>query len=313
MQVINIIIPVFVIIALGFMLRRYNFLSEITVAGLNRLVYYVGLPTLLFYKIASSTYDIQTAGKTYLVVTGGMFICLFVALIVALVLRLPLSSAGTFIQGSYRGNLAYIGLPVIFYCFQHLPESRNSNAQTIAVLVLGMMVPLYNVASVSILLISRHNFDRNCFKRIIRSLLTNPLLISCVAGIVYSVCYDTLPPAIARTTASIGQMALPLALLAIGATMAAEKVTGHFKPAVLSSLVKTLISPIAGLILAKMLSLSPDETAIAMIFLACPTAIASYTLTTEIGGNPKLAASIVIISTLLAAVSLSVVVAMVQV
>ncbi|MCK4999330.1 MAG: AEC family transporter [Anaerohalosphaera sp.] len=309
MHVINIITPVFVIIAIGFVLRRYNFLSETTVTGLNRLTYYVGLPALLFYKIASSTYDLQTAGKTYLVVIGGMFVCLIVAMIIAYVMRLPFSSSGTFIQGACRGNLAYIGLPIVFYSFQHLPAMQSQHAQTIAVLVLAMTVPVYNVLSVSVLLISRHTFDRKCIKRIIRSLLTNPLLISCIAGMVYSVCFDSMPAALSRTTSSIGQMALPLALLAIGAAMVAEKVTGNILPALVSSLIKTLVSPVAGVILAKMLNLSPDETAVALIFLACPTAIASHTLTTEIGGNPKLAASIVILSTLLAAVSLSVAVA----
>ena len=310
MNVINTIAPIFLIIALGMLLRAKRFLSDDLVKGLNRLVYWVGLPTLLFYKIATSSHDLQTAGRTYLVVILGMFACLLVAMIAAFITRVPFSSLGTFCQGAYRGNLAYIGLVVLVYSFASSPPPQRQQAETIGALVLGMIVPVYNILSVTVLLISRHNMGRGVIKKIAKGILTNPLLISSVAGILYSLTGSQLPVAFDRTFAAIGNMALPLALLGIGATLITEKVQGHITPAIISSLIKTAIAPIAGFFIAKMLCLTPDETRIALIFLACPTAIASYTLTTEIGGNPKLAAAIVVISTIFAIVSLSAVLAM---
>lgn len=310
MNVINTIAPIFLMIALGMLLRAKRFLSADLVKGLNRLVYWIGLPTLLFYKIATSTYDLQTAGRTYLVVILGMLACLIVAIVAALVTRVPFSSFGTFCQGAFRGNLAFIGLVVIVYSFASAPADQSSNAQAIGAIVLAMTVPVYNVLSVTMLLLSRHSLGKGFIKRIVKNVLTNPLVIACVAGIAYSIFLPPLPVAIDRTCAAIGHMALPLALMGIGATLVTEKVQGHLTPAILSSLIKTAIAPIAGFFLAKMLNLSPDETRIALIFLACPTAIASYTLTTEIGGNPKLAAAIVVISTIFATISLSAVLAM---
>lgn len=309
MNVINTIAPVFLTIILGLLLRQRGFLSAELTRGINRLAYWVGLPTLLFYKLASAGFNMQIAGRTYAVVLGGMFTCLVLALIIGILLRIPSETMGTFVQGAYRGNLAFVGFAVIVYSFASYPATERHTAEAIAALVLGMTVPVYNILSVLVLLVSRHSINWNFPKIILKRLLTNPLLISCLAGIAYSMFLPPLPMALARSCQAVGQMALPLALLAIGATLATEKVAGCVTPAIVSSLIKIAAAPIAGLLLAKWLNLNGTETKIALIFLACPTAIASYTLTTEIGGHPKLAAAIVVISTVLAAISLSVVLA----
>lgn len=311
MNVINTIAPIFITITLGLMLRKGGFLSADLVKGINRLAYWIGLPTLLFYKLASASFNFHLAGRTYAVVILGMFTCLIIAVIIGRIMRIPGSSLGTFAQGAYRGNLAFIGFVVIVYLFAQSPDPERQSAEAIAALVLGMTVPVYNITSVLVLLVSRHSIGKDLPKKIARSLLTNPLLISCLAGIAWSLLQLPLPAAIARTCYAIGQMALPLALLGIGATLAVEKVKYHLTPAMIASLIKVAIAPVAGFFIARLLNLNPAETKIALIYLACPTAVASYTLTTEIGGNPKLAAAIVVISTILAALSLSAVLAFV--
>lgn len=307
MHIINTLAPVFLLIALGAVLRKARFISAELVTGLNRLVYWVGLPALLFYKIAMADYDFQTAGKTFLVVFLGMFASIIAAYFIAYLLKVPAASVGTFVQGAYRGNLLYIGLPIIIYSFYG--EQNAEQMQNTAAIVLGFIVPFYNILAVIVLLASQHKIDRHIFAKIFSSVLTNPFFIACVAGIIYSASGLKMPLAAARTIEAVGQMALPLALLAIGATLAYGQIGGRKNFAFAASIIKIALTPIIGLFFTFLFGLGSGETRIALIYLACPTAVLSFIMAENLGGDGKLAAAIVFISTILSVVSLAVVVA----
>ncbi len=310
MNVINTIAPVFLVMAVGAILRRMGFLSAEFVKRLMRLVYWVGLPCLLFYKTAGASYDYQAAGKTFLVVLSGMIACIIAGYVAAFLLRVEGRAIGTFVQGAFRGNLMYVGLTIIIYSFTDSGGFDVGQMETIAVLVLAFIVPLYNIAAVVILLASRHKIGREALVKTLRPIVTNPLLLACIAGILYSVVFPGLPQAVSRTCAAVGQMALPLALLGIGATLVEKRVFafGQGFLALGSSVIKVVVAPATGLAVARLLGLGPGETRIALLFLACPTAISSYVLADQLGGDKGLSAAIVVLSVLLSMVSLSVVV-----
>jgi predicted permease len=307
MHIINTLAPVFLLIVLGVVLRKARFLSAELITGLNRLVYWVGLPALLFYKIAITDYDFQTAGRTFLVVFLGMFASIIAGYFIAYLLKVPAASVGTFVQGSYRGNLLYIGLPIIIYSFYGAQNAAQM--QNTAAIVLGFIVPFYNILAVIVLLAGQHKIDRSIFAKISRSVLTNPLFIACVAGIVYSALSLKIPLVAARTIEAVGQMALPLALLAIGATLAYSRVSGRKNFAFVASIIKVALTPLIGFAIALLIGLGSGETRIALIYLACPTAVLSFIMAENLGGDGKLAAAIVLISTILSVVSLAAIVA----
>lgn len=300
--------PVFLVIGVGACLRRTGFLSAEFVKRLMRLVYWVGLPCLLFYKTAGASYDYQAAGKTFLVVLIGMFACIIVGYIVTFFLRVDGNKAGTFVQGTFRGNLMYVGLPVIIYSFSDSGGFDVGQMETIAVLVLAFIVPVYNITAVVVLLGGQHKLSRHVAGKILGQIMTNPLFLACVAGIGYSTLFPQLPTAVSRTFAAVGQMALPLALLGIGAAIAEKRAFGRGGLALAASLIKIVVAPVAGLAAVKLLGLGPGETRIALLFLACPTAISSYVLADQLDGDKGLSAAIVVISVLLSVVSLSIVV-----
>lgn len=305
MYVINSLAPVFFIVALGFILRRTGFLSSELLAGTNRLVYWVGLPCLLFYKVATADINLTQHGDTWVVVIGGMLISVGLGYLLAALLGLAPRQKGTFIQAGFRGNLAFIGLPVVVYS----SAGANDPSATIAVLVLAGAVPIYNAASVWVLLASHHRFGAHAFYRIFRGLITNPLIIGCVAGGVYAWTDLRLAPALGRTFESIGQMALPLALLGIGGTLRLGHVRSNLRDVTLAALIKVAAAPLAGILLGWLLALSGPEWRVAMTFLACPTAAASYVMADQMGGDGQLAAAAVALSTLLSILSLSLVIA----
>ena len=313
MHIINTIAPVFLLIALGLMLRLGRFISDDFAKSLNRLAYWVGLPCLLFYKVALSDNDFASAGKTFAVVFGATMAAVAVAYLTAFVMRIPVASWGTFVQGAYRGNLAYVGLVVVIYSLssvsstdpQYAAYARSTKA--IAILLMAMVVPFYNVFSVTVLLLSKHQVDRGIFVRVFRDVITNPLIIACVCGLVYSFFFDSLPFAFARSLEALGQMSLPIALMSIGASLVGEKIVcENFKPAVAASFIKVLVAPVAGYAIARAIGLGTGEMLVAMVMLASPTAVASYVMTQEIGGNAQMSARIVVISTILSAASLAI-------
>lgn len=308
MHVINTVIPVFLVIALGAYLRKREFFTAEFVSGLNRLVYWIGLPCLLFYKIASAPYDFQRAWETYVVVLAGTFACIAAGYVLSFFLRLSSIETGTLVQGVFRGNLLYIGIPVIVYSFTNSSGFDAAKMETTAILVLALMVPVYNITAVIVLLVGRHKIDRYVPVKIIREIVTNPILISSMFGILYSIFFAELPLAVSRSCKAIGQIALPLALFGVGSALVREKVAGRWTPVVTASLVKILLAPVVGWLVAEMIGLGAGETRIALLFLACPTATVSYIFAVQFGGEKQLAAVLVVVSTVLSILSLSLVV-----
>jgi len=308
MHVFNTLAPVFLIIALGAVLVRTKFLSHESVNHLNRLTYWVGLPALLFYKIANAEYRGGTVMDIFLVVIIGMVGVLILGYLIAWLLRVPTSSIGTFVQAAFRGNLAFIGLPVLIYTSPDRFDLNGQNLETLGILVIAPMVPIYNLLSVIVLLVSQQKSEWRSIKTFLQPMITNPLVIASVLGGVFAVFGWPLPLAISRTGEAIGQMALPLALISTGGALAATEQRGEVKSAVAASILKVAAAPIIGFYVTELLGLGAAETRIALIYLACPTAAASYVLTSQIGGDDALAANAVVISTLLAMVSLGVVV-----
>jgi len=308
MHIINTLLPVFLIIALGALLRKTKFVSAEFVAGLNRLVFWIGLPCLLFYKVATAGYDYRLAGRTALVMIIGMLSCTIVAYTVAFIIRIPPRAVGTFVQGTFRGNLYYVGLALIIYSFAGAGSKMSAEMENVAILVIALLVPVYNIGSVIVLLASQHKLDRYVPLKITRQVITNPLFLACAAGVIYSQIFPPLPLVIIRTLSAVGQVSLPLALIGIGAVLAQSKIAGCGKPALAASIIKIAVAPIVGFWAANLMGLGAGETRIVLLFLACPTAVTSYVMAEQLGGDDKLAAAIVVVSTILSIFSLSVVI-----
>jgi predicted permease len=142
-------------------------------------------------------------------------------------------------------------------------------------------------------------------------LVTNPLLLASGLGVAFAAVGFALPLWLHQSVAVVGQMALPLALLCIGGTLVIMPLRGKRTNAFLASLLKIGMTPLLAWPVARWAGLSSDETRIALLFLATPTAAASFTLAGKLGGDEALAASSVVLSTVLSILSLSAVLALV--
>jgi predicted permease len=143
---------------------------------------------------------------------------------------------------------------------------------------------------------------------VFRKVVQNPLLIACVVGLFFSLSGIRIPHTLIRTLRPLGQMALPLALFSIGASFKKGRLFTQLGPATwLAALLKVACMPLIGFILIKLFHFGTVEGRMALIFLACPTAVSSYVMAEQMGADAELAGSTVLLSTILAMPALAIV------
>lgn len=309
MIIVNILAPVIVLVALGAALRASGFSNEAFFKQTNRLVYWVGVPALLFHKTATAVPDLGTAAHAALTLLAGMVAAIVLAYTTGQLLRLPRPQLASFMQAAYRGNLVYIGLPTVLYA---LDAAGNASPATeaLALLAIAPLIPIYNITAVLVLLSANgpvQNSRLDQVTNLLRGVASNPLVLACVTGLAYAYLGPPLPLAVDRSLSAIGQMALPLALLGIGASLRVNAIQEGGFVALAAALLKLVASPLAGYLVARWLGLSGTEMLMALLYLTMPTAALSYVMADQLGADSQLASSAVVISTLLALPAISVV------
>lgn len=295
MQIINVLAPVFLLIALGAVLQKTGFLTPAFLKEANRVTYWLGLPALLFSQLVSSLH--QAAGTERLL--GAMLLTgllvVIAAYLLAWLLRVPAAAQGTFVQGAFRGNLAFVGLPIVF-SLPDTPVVGSLGLHAAAVIVIAPTMVLYNVGGVVALVISQHSFGRAMVWPVIRQLAVTPPLLATLAGIGFAAAGWTLPAAVDKAFKALGEMALPLGLLGVGGSVVTARLGTTWRAPLACAFLKTAGSALLGGLAARWLGLGPAETRLVLIFSAAPTAIVSYTLAVELGGDERLASGTIVLS-----------------
>lgn len=311
-EVSNILLPIVAVIALGAALRNSGFASPQVFRETNRLVYWVALPAFLFYKTAESQLQGAAAVRVFSVLFAGMVLSIALGYLIARLLRLPPRSTSAFVQGGYRSNLAYVGLPIVLLAVASRGGEQAAALQALGVVSIALLTPVYNIVAVLVLLAGREGSRAELparLRELLFRLLTNPLIVSCAAGLVAMALGWKLPTPLRETLATIGDMTTPLALLGIGASLTFATLRQYARNAALAATIKAVGAPLLGLLVARWLGLSASELRMALIFLACPTAAASYVMAQQLGADDGLASNIVILSTFFSVPALAVIVA----
>lgn len=308
-HIIDSLAPVFLLLGFGAFLVRIGFLNQDMLKGMNDLAYWIGLPAFIFYRLATVSLegtDLWPMLTVFLAGTGAAILAGWTAV---RVLGVPAASRGTFVQATFRGNLAFIGLPVVVFAVSGIPGGNVEKTQDLAVLALAPIMVLYNVVAVFVLYASHAGSGAKLLVKTGRQLITNPLIIASVGGILIALAGWQIPLFLGRSLEALSRIALPLALLCIGGSLLIVPVKGSLGSAFTASLLKVAVAPLAGFGVGLVFGIEPWVMLVAVIYLACPTAAASYVLARQLAGDEALAASTVVISTLLSLLSLSVAVA----
>ena len=309
MRILESLLPIALLIVLGAGLLRFRFLDEAVRQGLDRLVYWVALPALIVGVLADAPPPgvLGSAAPMALTLCGATAVVAAIGWLFAKG-SLPRTEAGVFTQAAFRGNLAFVGLPAIGLAVGGGPGGEALLAK--AALVFAPTVVLYNVLSVTVLVAAQHRIDASLPGKMLLTLASNPLLIACGVGLGLWYQEVSLPSVATTTLQLLGKPAATLALISLGAVLASYPVGKRVNAAALASAFKCVATPAVAWGLAMWLGLPTVDRQIVLIFAACPTAVASYVLATQLGGDPGLAAASIVLSTLVSGLSLGVILAM---
>ncbi len=289
---LGITIPIFVVILLGAVLKRIQFITEEFIRVSSNLVFTIGLPASLFFGTAKTDFS-QLANPSHLAVMVTMTLLVFAGSMIASWLHVPeRMDQGVYVQGAFRGNLVIIG---IAFC----TNAFGDKGLALAAMPVAVLVALYNVLSVYVLSASIHGANgKTSFSKVLLGIIKNPLIIGIVAGLVVSVSRLPLPKLLLDTGDYFADLTIPLALLCIGGMMDLSALRVSGSPALGSITWKLIISPLLACALAIPLGIRGTELAVLFFLAASPTAAASFVMTRSMGGNAALAANIVVLSTL---------------
>lgn len=295
------------LVTLGAALLRFGFFDAAFRKGLDRLVYWVALPALIVRVLAEAPPPevVGSARGMVIALCGATLLMTGLAWGVAWAMRLPRASSGVFTQAAFRGNLAFVGLPVIA-----LATGGDTLLLAKAALVFAPTVVLFNVLGVAGLVAAQQRLDWSLPGRMVVSLVTNPLLLACVLGLGLWRSGATLPGVASTTLELLGKPAGPLALISLGGAVASYPVGRHVGVAGVAAGLKCAGVPALVWVLSGWLGLSEADRRVVLILAACPTAVASYVLATQLKGDPALAAATIVISTIASGASLGAVLAL---
>lgn len=289
---IETISPIFLIIALGYTLRRSNYLSEETLDQLNRFTFNFSLPVLVFLNVSRTKEGFFTI-PTFFSILLPTILILVLSSFVGFFLGLRRGRLGTFIQTSLHGNVSYVGLAVLFYMVGEEALRRGS-------LFVGLLIILNNTISIFVLQITSRK-ERNLLKPIVQ-VLSTPVIIATFLGASFSFTHITLPQVLSRSFQILANVALPLALIVIGGNIKADTFGLALYPSFISSLLKVFFLPLTSLPILFFFEIPKMDLLTLTILFACPSAISSYVMAKELGGDPKLASGGITLSTLISPV-----------
>ncbi|HJX74513.1 MAG TPA: AEC family transporter [Candidatus Deferrimicrobiaceae bacterium] len=301
MDILQAVLPVFLVIAIGAAARRFRFLGDPFIDTANMLVYYLLLPALLFYKIGTSNF--REAFNAPLVIGGYAATVATFLLAVFLSRALGISPAerGSFVQGAFRANLAYVGLPIVLSAAGDIGLRKGG-------ILLGFMVPLLNSLAVVALILPHGDGKgraRENARRIGLQLVTNPLILSSFLGIVWSMLKFPLPGLVDNTLEILSSATLPLSLLCLGGSFSFERARSGFRVASLAAGMKTLLLTAIAVALYRWMGLSGQDLRVGVIMMGCPTAVITYVMASQLNGDTDLAGTIIVLSTATSAVTIS--------
>lgn len=291
--------PLFVLILVGYVMRRFGFPGEGFWAGAERLNYYILFPALLFNSLIAAPLDHPALPRLLVAVVLVLLIATAGLLVARRLREWRASRFGVLLQGMLRFN-TYLGLAAVSSLY-------GKEGMLFAAVMLAVLVPTVNVLSVMAL--SADNI--NSVRSLLLPVAKNPLILACAAGAAVNLAGIEPKWGADRLLTMLANTSLPLGLLSVGAALKLDELRGQLGTLVGNSLGRLLLMPVLAFLIAWVLALPTIESAILVLFFALPTAPTAYVLARQLGGDSHLMAGLITFQTLLSAISLLLVMAVV--
>ena len=286
---LNATVPIFLMMILGLFFNKIGWMDEEFANKMNKFVFRIPLPVLLFGDLA--VVDIKEAWDTKFVIF--CFIITLISITIAIGISCLLkdrSIQGEFIQGAYRSSAALLGIAFI--------QNIYGNSGQAPLMIIGS-VPLYNIMAVVVLSFfkpGQKGMDKALIKKTLIGIITNPIIIGIVAGLLWSALKLPMPVILHKAVSSIGGVATPMGLMAMGATFDFGKALSKVKPTVVAAFIMPL---------AVAIGFRREKLIAILVMLGSATTVSSYVMAKNMGHEGVVSSSVVMLTTMCSAFTLT--------
>lgn len=299
-MVLDNLFPVFALLLFGHLLKRVGITHDAFLKTADKLIYYIFFPVLLFWKIGAAASDLIGDPGLYKAAICAVVSVYVLSSLYIKLFKVPAYQAGSFSQSCYRFN-TYIGMAVM------LNALGEDGARQFSILI-GLIIPIINILAVSTL--SWYSEKKVSLPQRVgltaKALISNPLIIACIVGIVYWKFIGGFPVFIDNTFRLASLVTLPLALFSIGGALTLGSMKNHFKLSLVASVFKLVILPLTGYLFLNAFNATGISFKVGMLYFTLPTSTASYILSSQLSSDTQLASAAIALSTLLSVISLTV-------
>ena len=281
--------PLVLLMATGMLIRKVGLVSEDAFRVINRIVFYIGIPTLVFHAVVTDT---TTARWQYaLWVAGSVLVAFLLSLLLARVLTKDPAKRGTLAQAAYRSNDGIFGLAVATAL---LGEGKTG---TMA-FTLVISATLFGITGVLCYELNRGGRIR--IGKVLLNLVKNPILIAAALAFLVRFTGITVPYVILKPIEYFKHMCTPLGFLVLGGVLSFRSLRENWKLVTITSAVKLVLLPVLMCSLAYFRGgLRGPELCSLFIVFACPVAMSCMPMASELGGDVKLAGEMIAVTTVL--------------
>ncbi|MDH3391128.1 MAG: AEC family transporter [Desulfobulbaceae bacterium] len=300
-SILTSLLPVFLIIICGYGLKKGKFPGDDFWPGAERIVYYFLYPALLFTSSAGASWEFYSVASMVWAILAALFVMTGILLLLRPKLTKNDASFTSVFQGSIRFT-SYIGFAAAFSLF-------GDEGLYLTAVFITVMIPLVNILCIMVLV--RYGGQKGGWHWIFITVIKNPLIIACLAGMLLNVLGLQLPEMVNNFAIILGRGSLPLGLLAVGASLQISSIKNTGTEVFYACLLKLILMPFLMWLTCTLIGVDKVSTTVAVLFASLPGSPLSYILAKQLGGDTKLMSSILAVQTGVSMISLPVIIALV--
>lgn len=286
----EIVAPLFLLMAVGYLIKATGLMNETSVKQVNKTIFKIFLPLLVFLNIYQTNLQESFRSDLLLFALFGVALQFIIALCLSFLTEKDNTRRGVMLQGMFRSNFVLFGIPVATALF-------GESAAGLASILIAVIIPLYNVLAVFAL--EMFHGQKPNFLKILKGIVTNPLIIASVLGILALTFHIQLPNVLNKTVKDLSAIATPLAFVVLGASFSFGEIGRCLKDLSITLGMKLILFPAFFLTLAILLGFRGAPLAVLLTVFASPIAVSSFTMAQQMGGDDKLAGQLVVFSSIL--------------
>lgn len=295
---LNVTIPIFLLMILGYILKKINIFTDEFIKGLNSFVFKIALPILLFQDLSQENF-FKVWDLSFVLFCFAVTIISITFAIGISFLWKDKSIQGEFAQSCYRSSAALLGIGFI----QNIYGSSG-----ISPLMIIASVPLYNIMAVIILAFlkpERTKMTKALFLNTLKGIITNPIILGILFGMLWSVLKIPQPIIMSKTLKYLANLATPLGLMALGGSFQFKQAVSQLKPVITASIFKLILFCSIFLPIAVHLGFRSDKLISILVMLGSPTTVSCFIMAKNMGHKGTLSSSVIMLTTLCSAFTLT--------